>query len=180
MATMTRTLLLVGLLVGAPIALASSGDPESVQAAGVELAPELGAPGPVPTVEQARELTRQISRGLRCPVCQGSSIQDSPVDSAVNMRRQVEELVAQGYGQRQIEDYFVARYGEWVLLSPRATGVNWLVWVVPALGGGGALAALVAVAARWRREEDPVPLPSEVGRAPLDDYERRLLEEIER
>ncbi len=141
---------------------------------------ELGSPGPPPDAATAEALTRTISKNLRCPVCQGSSIQDSPVDSAVDMKRRVGELVALGYDQAQIEGYFVRRYGEWVLLTPRAVGVNWLVWIVPGLAAGGAVVALVTVAARWRREEDPVPLPSEIGQAPLDDYERRLLDEIER
>ncbi|TVQ86212.1 MAG: cytochrome c-type biogenesis protein CcmH [Deltaproteobacteria bacterium] len=145
-----------------------------------ELRQEMGAPGPPPSEELSRERTRQISRGLRCPVCQGSSIQDSPVESAVNMRRRVQELVEAGYEQRAIEDYFVRRYGEWVLLNPRATGANWIVWLLPALGGGVALGGLVYVVAQWRREEDPVPLPSDTGQAPLDEFERRLLEEIER
>ena len=64
-------------------------------------------------------------------------------------------------------------------MTPRAVGVNWLVWIAPALAAGGAVGALIYVAALWRREDDPVPLPSEVGAAPLDDYERRLLEEID-
>lgn len=170
-----RPFLLAGWL---SLSLASGAEPTADPA--IEQRAELGEPGPVPTVEQARERTRTISRGLRCPVCQGSSIQDSPVDSAVNMRKQVEELVAEGYRQRQIEDYFVRRYGEWVLLNPRAVGMNWLVWIAPALAAGIAVSSVVFVVARWRREEDPLALPSERGEAPLDDYERRLIEEIER
>lgn len=165
------------LCLAAPPAMA---EPSPYQEPIVELIGELGEPGPAPSPQEARERAYQISRGLRCPVCQGSSIQDSPVESAVNMRRRVEELVAAGYGERAIEDYFVHRYGEWVLLNPRASGVNWLVWLLPALGGGGALGGLIYTVARWRREEDPVPLPSDRGEVPLDDYERRLLEEIDR
>ena len=49
----------------------------------------------------------------------------------------------------------------------------------PALAGGLALAVLAGVAARWRKEPDAVPLPSETGDAPLDAYEQRLLDEID-
>jgi cytochrome c-type biogenesis protein CcmH len=173
-----RFALLAALLAGGPSVAVGPGEVGGPVAA-AELAAELGPPGAAPDPRAAEDLTRQISRNLRCPVCQGSSIHDSPVDSAVNMKRQVEEMVALGYGQAQIEGYFVRRYGEWVLLTPRAVGVNWLVWVAPALAAGGAVGALIYVAALWRREDDPVPLPSEVGAAPLDDYERRLLEEID-
>ena len=53
------------------------------------------------------------------------------------------------------------------------------MWVGPALAGGLALAVLAGVAARWRKEPDAVPLPSETGDAPLDAYEQRLLDEID-
>ena len=146
-----------------------------------DLADELGPPGPKPASEAELDaLTLRVSKGLRCPVCQGSSIADSPVDSAVNMRRRVRQLLEQGYDQDQINSYFATRYGEWVLQSPPAAGLNWIVWIGPALGGGLALAVLAGVALRWRKEPDEVPLPSDVGDTPLDRYEQRLLDEIER
>lgn len=180
-------LLLAALLLAAVIVL-----PSTVRAAGddapdvamdeplVDLEAELGPPGEPPATEmELDQYVRTINKGLRCPVCQGSSIQDSPVDSAVAMRARVRELAARGYDKAQIEAYFVARYGEWILQSPDAT-TNWLVWVCPSLGGALALAILAGVAARWRKEPDEVPLPSETGEAPLDRYEQRLLDEIDR
>jgi cytochrome c-type biogenesis protein CcmH len=99
------------------------------------------------------------------------------------MRKRVRELLGRGYNEDQVQDYFVARYGEWILLAPPADGgggLNWLIWVLPAASGGVALAVVAAVAARWRREPDPVPPASEAGKAPLDPYEERLLREIDR
>jgi cytochrome c-type biogenesis protein CcmH len=143
------------------------------------LAEELGPPGPVPEARQAEELARHISKGLRCPICQGGSIQESPVDSAKNMRRRVRELVDRGYDEDQIFDYFVRRYGDWVLMSPTTSGFNWLVWLGPAVAAGLALAALAYVVTRWSQEPDAVPLENAAGEAPLDRYEQRLLDEIE-
>ena len=145
-----------------------------------ELAQELGPPGEPPATDlEAAERARHISKGLRCPICQGSSIQDSPVESATNMRNRVREMVDMGFDQEQINAYFLYRHGESILLAPPAAGLNWLVWVGPALAGGLALAVLAGVAARWRKEPDAVPLPSETGDAPLDAYEQRLLDEID-
>ena len=170
----------------ASASLASAAGPDDVPEVAMDepldgLADELGPPGTPPATEAELDSTvRTISKGLRCPVCQGSSIQDSPVESAVNMRNRVRELVKRGYDQDQINAYFAARYGEWILQAPPAAGLNWLAWLGPAAAGGLALAVLAGVAARWRKEPDDVPLPSETGEAPLDTYEQRLLDEIDR
>ncbi len=145
----------------------------------LDLADELGAPGTPPASEvELDQLVRTINKGLRCPVCQGSSIQDSPVDSAVAMRTRVRELAAQGYTKAQIEQYFVDRYGEWILQSP-ATAENWIVWICPSLGGGLALAILAGVALGWRREPDDDDWDDDTAsNIPLDRFEKQLLDEI--
>jgi cytochrome c-type biogenesis protein CcmH len=76
----------------------------------------------------------RVSALLRCPVCQGLSVADSPNGMAVNMRRQVRELVAAGYDEDQILSYFEESYGEFVRLKPPLRGVNWLVWAGPLAG----------------------------------------------
>lgn len=78
-------------------------------------------------------VAREIGLGLRCPVCQGLSVADSTSPTAVNMQRRIRELVARGYTEVQIDDFFVEKYGEWVLLEPRGDGLNQLVWLGPAL-----------------------------------------------
>ncbi len=172
-------MLLLGLLAGLPTLAAPGGD-DPIAELRAELEAELGPPGAPPaTARGVDDRVRAISKRLRCPVCQNVSIQDSPVQSAQDMRARVREMVEAGYDRETIEGYFVDAYGESVLLSPPASGLNWLVWVVPALGGGLALAVLVGVVVRWRQEPDPLPLPSETGEAPLDRYEQQLLDEIE-
>jgi cytochrome c-type biogenesis protein CcmH len=78
--------------------------------------------------------TEEVAALLRCPVCQGLSVADSPSTMAGNMRAQVKELVAAGYDQEQILAYFERSYGEFVRLQPPLRGVNWLVWLAPVLG----------------------------------------------
>lgn len=134
-------------------------------------------PGPAPTPEEAEKLSRSIGEGLRCPVCQGLSIADSSASAAVMMYKLTRELVAAGYTRAEIEDYFVSKYGEWVLLDPRQGGLNQLVWIGPALAFGlGLLAALAFL----RRAGDGVPAPVSVaGADPDDDFSRRILNEAE-
>jgi cytochrome c-type biogenesis protein CcmH len=107
--------------------------------------------------------TQEVAALLRCPVCQGLSVADSPSTMATNMRGQVRELVAAGYDQEQILSYFERSYGEFVRLRPPLRGVNWLVWLAPVLGlvGGG---AVVFWALRGPRDA-----PAVAGAAPAGD-----------
>lgn len=75
--------------------------------------------------------TVEIARTLRCPVCQGESIQESPADLAQQMRLLVKDMVREGKSGDEIRAYFVARYGEWILLQPKATGLNLMLYVLP-------------------------------------------------
>lgn len=99
---------------------------------------------------------------LRCPVCQGLSVADSPATMAVSMKAQVKDLLARGYDQEQVLAYFESSYGEFVRLEPPLRGVNWLVWVGPlaALVAGGFVVARVL---RSRRRDGAIateaPLP---------------------
>jgi cytochrome c-type biogenesis protein CcmH/NrfF len=78
--------------------------------------------------------TKRVALLLRCPVCQGLSVFESPSSMALNMREQVRELVAAGYDEEQVLRYFERSYGEFVRLEPPLRGVNWLVWLAPIAG----------------------------------------------
>lgn len=92
----------------------------------------VGAPQGSPlTGQQLTQRTNEISALLRCPVCQGMAVADSPAEMAVNMKAQVHELLARGYTEEQILKYFELSYGQFVLLRPKFEGVNRLVWLLP-------------------------------------------------
>jgi cytochrome c-type biogenesis protein CcmH len=85
---------------------------------------------------------RNLSRELRCMVCQNQSIDDSEAPLARDLRLLVRERIASGDSDRQVIDFLVARYGEFVLLKPRFERQTLLLWLVPPfvlLGGGLAL-----------------------------------------
>ena len=82
---------------------------------------------------------RDLSRELRCMVCQNQSIDDSDAPLARDLRLLVRERIAAGDSDAQVIDFLVARYGEFVLLKPRVNQHTLLLWLVPPLvllGGG--------------------------------------------
>jgi len=132
-------ILLLLLLVAAPDASLFVGPPQGRPLAGAALDAK----------------TREISSLLRCPVCQGMSVADSPAEMAINMKRQVNALLARGYTQDQILDYFERSYGEFVLLKPKFRGVNTLVWILPILVIAIGTAIVITKAKRLEATEDP-------------------------
>ncbi len=89
---------------------------------------------------------RAISENLRCPVCQGETIDDSNAPISRDLRLAVRERLVAGDSDTQVVDYVVARYGEFVLFKPRASGSSLILWLAgPAMllaGAGIAFAAL--------------------------------------
>lgn len=92
---------------------------------------------------------RDISRNLRCPVCQGESIDDSNAPISRDLRLVVRERIMAGDSDQEVLDFVVARYGEFVLFNPRAEGANMILW----LAGPGLLllGGVVSVAYIRRR-----------------------------
>jgi len=82
---------------------------------------------------------RDLSRELRCMVCQNQSIDDSDAPLARDLRLLVRERIAAGDSDGQVIDFLAARYGEFVLLKPRLKPQTLLLWLLPplALAGGG-------------------------------------------
>ncbi len=89
---------------------------------------------------------RHLFQALRCVVCQNESIDDSEADLAQDLRRIVRQQVAQGRSDTQIKSFLVDRYGEFILLEPRISFGNAMLWLTPALIvlAGGALFGLRA------------------------------------
>ena len=109
--------------------------------------------------------TRAVASQLRCPVCQGLSLQDSPSELSQEMRDLVREQLRAGKSPDEVKQYFVNRYGEWILLDPQAHGFNWVVYALPVLllvlGGAGLAVAVRRWSARPAAAADPAPLLEE-------------------
>lgn len=116
--------------------------------------------------------TGEVSSLLRCPVCQGLSVEDSPATMAVNMKAQVREMLARGYTQDQILSYFERSYGEFVRLEPPLRGVNWLVWLAPIMAlvlGGVVVAWMLRSRGGATTETAAGPRPPAPPEAPTRD-----------
>jgi cytochrome c-type biogenesis protein CcmH/NrfF len=101
--------------------------------------------------------TSAVAAQLRCPVCQGLSLQDSPSELAQSMRAVVRDQLAQGKTPDEVKAYFVSKYGEWILLAPKASGFNLIAYAAPiliVLGGG---AGIFVAVRRWTSNAESVP-----------------------
>lgn len=104
-----------------------------------------------------------LAQQLRCPVCQGESVADSPSATATEIRDQIEQMVSAGRSDGEILDHYVDRYGRWVLLDPPARGDTLWLWILPAAVAAAGFGVLVG----RRRRDAPAP--------PLDEGERTAL-----
>ena len=95
----------------------------------------------------------QLGQGIRCPVCRGVSIRDSPSSLAIEMMQILKDQVAAGKSDEEIFKFFEDRYGEWVLLQPKAEGMNILVWLLPALFIGGGATFILFEAKKAKKQE---------------------------
>jgi cytochrome c-type biogenesis protein CcmH len=140
---MKRTWLLVAgaavVIVGAALLARGGGEPATVE-----------------------DRAQAISAGLRCPVCQNLSVADSPSRLAGEMRAEVEGQLRAGRTDDEVRAFFVARYGEWVLLEPRSL----LPFVIPVAAVALGVGAWLLVVRRRPRAE----------RTEVSDAERRRID----
>lgn len=172
------TLLLLVAMFGTPPGWAESSADVVTELASVELPePPLEEP---PDTATAAARTKRLQTNLRCPVCQGLSVADSPSDAARAMGARIEELVSQGYTEDQITYYFVDRYGPWVELEPPNEDHKALYLAPIALVLLGGFLLLI-----WGRRERKMgtqtgdsPSPTHTPDPALEPWRVRILEEL--
>jgi cytochrome c-type biogenesis protein CcmH len=117
-----------------------------------------------------------VASELRCVVCQNLSVADSPSEMAGQMRTIVRERLAEGQTPAQVRQYFVERYGDWILLSPPRRGFTLLVWVVPMLATAAGVVLVGVLITRWTRRR-PTVAPPAVDPAMSERIRRELEQE---
>jgi len=100
---------------------------------------------------------RSIGSRVKCPVCQGVAIADSPSETARAMMDVVEERIADGWSDDQIIDYFSERYTDSIVIDPPFSGNTLLVWLLPAL------AVVAGIFMIFTRRKAPTPETDEVS-----------------
>jgi len=128
---------------------------------------ELLRPAAAPT---RPEQARQIAAELRCPDCQALSVAESETASAANIRREIAEQLAAGRTPEQVRAFFVARYGDWILLSPTSP----FAWWIPV----AAITAGIGLFAWWWRGGRHQPSPT--VNTPGPDLREQIRDEVER
>src|SRR2546428_501004 len=121
-----------------------------------------------PAAPVSEETVHEVAAQLRCVVCQNLSVADSPSEMASQMRAIIRDRLAAGERPAEVQQYFVDRYGEWILLSPPRRGFNLLVWLVPLAAVGGGLVALAGFLRAWDGPRAQ-PRAARVGRGPGEE-----------
>ena len=137
------------------------------------LAFPLGAAGAIPEEE-----VLDVAAQLRCPVCQNLSVADSPSEMAKEMRGLIRERLERGETREEVMAYFVGKYGEWILLSPRATGFNLLIWILPFAAILAGLVGVILVIRRWSARARALPAAATPA-SPDPAYLERVRRELE-
>jgi cytochrome c-type biogenesis protein CcmH len=118
---------------------------------------------------QVEARLKTLAVELRCLVCQNQTLADSNAPLAEDLRREVREMIAQGMSDREIIDFLVQRYGDFVLYRPPWKASTTLLWIGPfLLLGIGAAALVIALRRRAQKLVD----------TPVTDEERRRVEQL--
>ena len=136
------------------------------------LATAVFAQPPATNVDDAR--VYEVGSQLRCVVCQNLSVADSPSEMAHQMRVIVRDRLVAGDSPDQVIEYFVDKYGEWILLKPRRHGFNWLVWLAPYVAVAIGLGIFAIVVRRWTQRRARAAAPIAVDPAMRDRIRRDL------
>lgn len=118
------------------------------------------------------ERVMHVSGELRCLVCQGQSLADSNADFAVDMRTQIQELMESGMSNREVVDFMVQRYGDYVRYRPPFTATTALLWFGPLLLLGIGVATLFFNVSRRKVQIDEQPLSEEDHRRAMELLEK--------
>ena len=85
------------------------------------------------SIENERNLRNEISKNIRCLICQGQSIYDSQSDFAISMKIVIEKKIIEGLTEDEIYDYLKNQYGQWILYDPGLNKKTLILWILPIL-----------------------------------------------
>jgi cytochrome c-type biogenesis protein CcmH len=130
----------------------------------------------VPTDDQVNAIAKQ----LYCPVCENIPLDVCPTQACAQWRELIREKLSAGWTEDEIKTYFVAQYGDRVLASPPATGLNWLVYIIPPLVIIAGAFILYRALRAWRQAPAELPEQNQPQDEPDDEYVARIEEELRR
>ena len=122
----------------------------------------------------SEDTVHEVAARLRCVVCQNLSVADSPSEMAGQMRAIIRERLAAGESPDEVQQYFVQRYGEWILLSPPRRGFNLLVWLLPLVFVIAGLVVVALLVRQWTRRPRGAADPVAVDQAMSERIRREM------
>ncbi|MBN2547806.1 MAG: cytochrome c-type biogenesis protein CcmH [Anaerolineales bacterium] len=131
-------------------------------------------PTRLPTDDEVNAVARQ----LYCPVCENTPLDVCPTQACAEWRNLIRDKLAQGWTAQQVKDYFVEQYGDRVLATPPARGLNWLVYIVPPLAFLAGFFILARALRMWRSAPAQAEAPTAPQITSDDGYVERLEEEL--
>ncbi len=137
-----------------------------------------------PSRQTLDQRVHDVASQLKCLVCQGESVADSPSTLSQQMRGVIRQQLQSGKSEQEVIQYFVSRYGDGILLSPPMQGLSLLAWVVPiALIIGGVLLVFFVLRG-WQSYsvnepgDDDRAEPVDIDEKELTYYERQIEQEL--
>ena len=85
------------------------------------------------SIDNERNLKNEISKNIRCLICQGQSIYDSQSDFVISMKIVIEKKIIEGLTEDEIYDYLKNQYGQWILYDPELNKKTFILWILPIL-----------------------------------------------
>jgi cytochrome c-type biogenesis protein CcmH len=151
--------------------------PAIAAALAVAIVPVLGVERAGAQRAVTSEEVAAVAADLNCPMCQGYTLQECPLEACAELRDSIRESLAAGRTKAEIMAEFEARYGPQVLNAPPRRGFYALAWIVPAAVFACGALALARRATAWRRAQS---VPSAPVPASVDPERERRLEEMAR
>jgi cytochrome c-type biogenesis protein CcmH len=130
------------------------------------------AQSPTPSDDEVNAIAKQ----LYCPVCESTPLDVCPTQACAQWRELIREKLAQGWTAEQIKAYFADQYGDRVLATPPARGLNWLIYLIPPIAILAGAFILYRAMKAWKQ---PLPAVIEIPQqTSTDEYTTRLEEEL--
>ena len=111
-----------------------------------------------PSKQTLDQHVHDVASQLKCLVCQGESVADSPATLSLQMRGVIRQQLQSGKSEQEVIQYFVSRYGDRILLSPPWQGLTLLTWLVPIALMVGGILLLFVVLRSWQSQSDKEPV----------------------
>ena len=134
------------------------------------------AQNPTPTDDEVNRIAHQ----LYCPVCENTPLDVCPTEACRQWRELIRQQLSQGWTEDQIKQYFINQYGVRVVGEPPATGINWLVYVLPPVVILAGAVILFRALRLWTKNPAAAPAEKSVEEAPKDEYVTRFEEELKK